>query len=145
MDIFHKNDKIEQSYFLKCRASVFSLWVDDAGRKYQSYILILVPEMNDQAAKFFDAWLPEDSDKHYELAGYIQAPIASNARLSVHRRNDRCEKHHLTVMSRGVADEIQKYALDKVINVEIFPSSRELESLESKETSGDFTKIRELY
>ena len=145
MDIFHKNDKIEQEYFLKCRASVVSLWVDDAGRKYESKILILVPEMNDQAARFFDAWLPEDADKHYELAGYIRAPIASKARLSIQRRNDRCDKHHLTVMSKGVADEIEKFALDKVLSVEIFPSSRELESLESKETSGDFTKIRELY
>lgn len=145
MDEFYKNEKIEQTYHLKCRARVFSLWVDDAGRKYQSKILILVPEMNDQAARFFDAWLPDEADKHYELAAYIELPIASMARLSVHRRNDRCEKHHLTVMSKGVAEEIEKYALNKVINVETYPSSKELESLGSKETSGDFTKIKELY
>lgn len=145
MDEFYKTEKIEQTYFLKCSPKTFKVWVDDAGRKYQSTILILIPEMNDQAARFFDAWLPEDSDKHYELAAYIQAPIASSARLSIHRRNDRCEKHHLTVMSKGVAEEIEKFAMERIINVEILPASQELESLGSKETSGDFTKVKELY
>lgn len=144
-DMFYKDDATERTYVLKCRPAIFKVWVEDAGRKYQSTILLLVPEVNDQCVQFFNAWLPEDAQTHFELGAFIHPPIASPARLSVHRRNERSPNHHLTVMSRGVAEEIEKFAMNKVLTVDILPASQELASLDSKETSGDYTKVKELY
>lgn len=140
-DAFHKEDPTERKYILKCRPQVKKLWVEDAGRKYQSTIMILVPEHNDQCSQFFSAWLPDEVSEHYEMGSYIHSPVMSPARLSIHRRNENCSEHHLTVMSKGVADEIEKYMMNKVLTVEILPASMELESLNSKESNNDYTRL----
>lgn len=133
----------ELEYFLKCKIQKFIKHVKDNDKTYTRELVILVPEHNDAASSFFRAWLPDTREEYFELVAQMPYPIDSIARLSIHRGpNEKCEKHHLFVMSKGVEELIlQNNLIDKTIHVKILPESQDEQHDQVRDSSGDFDLV----
>lgn len=103
----------ERRYFLTCKVAIVRFSYQDGQttdeRQQEDEIALLVPEQSSQTDKFLDTWLPADREGHFELAGFIDEPVGSPVRLSIHRKGTHnCDKHHLFVMSPGVEQDLKE-------------------------------------
>jgi hypothetical protein len=120
--------KTKRKYVLKC-------WI----RKYRGQAqqglqgglseydaVLLIPEINDQSGKFFDAWLPDPLESNtVEIVASMPHPVNSGCRLSVHRMDERCPaRHYLFVMSKGVED-ILKHLDGQKIMITVRPETED--------------------
>lgn len=132
----------ERTFQLKCKVVVKEISVVDDDRKFTRRVVLLVPEDNDQRSMFLATWLPDTAEQHYELVGFVKSPIDSPARLSVHRRNQRHDNHHLFMMSKGVEEIILENRLEgKFLDVTILPASMD-EAADDMKDTGNEHRIR---
>lgn len=98
--------------------------------KYERKMVILIPEINDECIRFFNAWLPETTNDYYEIVSTIGAPIHSPCRLSVHRAPHAYsqEKHFLFVMSKGCEDDLLRFPEGRMMTLSVLPQSEDQEA-----------------
>jgi hypothetical protein len=139
-----------RNYVVRAKVVVKEIQFEDyqsTGRFMNSRKMVFLVPVSGQMTAFFDAWLPEFSREedaakraaghlfHFnEVVGRIEHPIHGLARLAVMRGNERCEKHHLFMMSYGLSLLMIEQNLDgQEIEIEILPENAdELADLASK-------------
>lgn len=132
IEFIDPQDKAErETYTLKCKVVVKEIpYVDEQSKENvqrTDQMVFLVPEQSTQMELFFFAWLPEDPDTHHEIAMKAGHPVYGYFKGAVMRRNDRCNQHHIFVMSRG-AEEDLKMIKDKFLVVEVLPKDQEYQA-----------------
>lgn len=125
------DDLTEREYNLKCKLKFFRKTVHDPhtnkGQPYERKMCLLIPQESDERVRFLVAWLPEVESEYFELGAYIGSPVDSPCRLSVHRPNEKSDKPHLFVMTKGVEDILIKFKEDSILNVKTLPASNDSE------------------
>lgn len=103
----------DKKYHLLARTKFVEKTVieEELKTQYVRRMVILIPDLNDEAMRFFRAWLPETTEDYYEVVAELGAPVHSPCRLSVHRKphpysND---YHFLFVMTKGVEDDLLQF------------------------------------
>lgn len=136
------DDLTERTYHLRCKTKFFKKSVHEnirgIDKHYERTMVLLVPQESDERTKFLTAWLPETEGEYYEVSAFISMPVDSPARLSVHRRDQKCTTHYLFVMSKGVEDILLKFKEGTTINVQINPASQDAEADFAKDAEHNF-------
>jgi len=129
-------------FILKTKVKFFEKWVDDHGRRYFRKMALLIPELNDEARLFFNKWLPDTSEEHYELVALIPS-VNSPSRLSIHRGGDqKSEKHYLFVMSKGVEEDLIKFFKEgDTVMVHVLPEEADEQADQMRDSDGNFDLV----
>lgn len=122
----------ERRYVLKCKTKFFRKSVNEningKQKSYERKLVLLIPQDNDQRTRFLMAWLPDTTQDYYEVSTFISRPVDGPARMSVHRADDRSDRHYLFVMSVGAEEVLAKLAEGSLINVEVMKGSEDSEA-----------------
>lgn len=108
-----QEEMLKRDYHLKCKIIVKDISYDDEQskgvQKITEKMVFLKPYESTQRTMFFNAWLPETKEEHFELACTAPYPIDGFFKASIHRVDDRfTEGHYLFVMSRGAEEDFKK-------------------------------------
>ena len=125
-----ENDLTQRRYHLTCKTRFFKKTVVDnlpGGnvKRYERTLVFLIPQESDERSRFLSAWLPDTTKDYYEMSSFISSPVDSPSRLSVHRADQRCEKHYLVVMSKGVEDILIKMKEGTTLSVQVLKASED--------------------
>ncbi len=134
------DDPTQRRYTLRCALRFYNTTIrEQVGGKdlqYSRKLAFLLPQESDERSRFLSAWLPDQIDEHFEIAGFIRPPIDSPVRLSVFRGPDkRCERHYLMVMSKGVEDILVRLREGSEILLTTFAAHEESEADHARDTS----------
>ena len=159
-----KLDGTEREYNIKCKIKVIKhFFFEEADGKYhETTSVFLIPDFEaGETAMFLNAWLPDSSTvcldcsnsnlmfemktcpkcqskrihtPHSEVATFLPYPVNSPCRMAVMRKNNRCNQHHLFVMSSGVEDDLRRMD-GKSIYVKCFPGTEDVVADSAKDIS----------
>ena len=143
----NESDLTQRRYFLRCKTKFFHKTVVDElpGGKIKRYdrtLVFLIPEESDERTRFLSAWLPETSEDHYELTGFINYPVDAPSRLSIHRADSRNDRHYLLVMSKGAEDVLLRVKEGSLIQLQVFKASEDQEADFAPDTEYDFEVVQ---
>lgn len=128
-----EQDLTHRRYKLKCKLKFYQTTVtgdvSNKGKSYERRLALLIPQEGDERSRFLTAWLPEVEGEYYEMSGFIDHPVDSPVRLSIHRRDKKSpESHYLFVMSKGVEDILQRCREGQLLSVTTFSAAEEDEA-----------------
>lgn len=132
MELYDPKQKSCQTrYHLLCKVVVKDCTYEDQQSTGNSIIseklVFLIPEYNDQATRFFNAWMPETLEGYQEIGCEMGHPLYSAFRAALYRVstfNSSLRENHIFVMSKG-AEEILKRLDNQMVNVEILGEQEE--------------------
>ena len=144
-------DVTQRFYRLTCYVKAFSKRVDDFNGvknvSYNTLIVCLVPEKNDEFFRFHHAWVPENQNETPEVVGEISHPYSPYARLAVRMGGDLNNKlggfdgPYLFVMTTGMAQYLASKKSNERIAVKILPEGDESLADFSVDAEGDFDLV----
>jgi len=119
----------EKHYFLKCKVHIVKVCYEDYQSKgnlgtVEEDMVFLEPEINTEATRFYNAWLPDSLEEAAEIGISMGYPVFGMFRACVRRFHKDFKRPHIFVMSRG-AEEIFKHLKLKNIEVEVMGASEE--------------------
>jgi len=115
-------------------------------------VIMLDPETTTEAARFFTAWLPDESDvrltewgekvpPHSEIGMRLGHPVNGFVRGALYRGTQLLPKHHIFVMSKRAEDLLQNYVGQK-IRVTVLGEKEFDEAYEAKaETKSPYSDV----
>lgn len=133
------NDLTQKEYNLKCLVLVKHMSAQQGltPGAAEFNAVILVPEINDEAIRFLNAWCPEVENEHFEFAAFLKAPINLPTRLSIHLPDRLYSKSpYLFVMSKGI-EEILVNLNGRIINIQTLKASADSEADETAEPGSE--------
>jgi len=141
------NDPTQRRYNLKCTIKFFSTTVRDqmpsgVVKTYERTLVFLIPQESDERTRFLSAWLPDTSDEYHEVTAFIAHPVDAPVRLSVHRSDNRSNRHYLTVMSKGAEDVLLKMREGQSISIQVLKASEDSEADFAPDTEYNFEVLQ---
>lgn len=127
------DDPTEKPYHLVCVLRFIQKSVNEVvgqslrSQSYERKMCILIPDESDQRTDFMSAWLPDTSKEYYEIGAYIAYPVDSPCRMSIHRADEKSDRHYLFVMTKGVEDILVKLKEGSRISLKVMPASHDEE------------------
>lgn len=142
-----ESDLTQRRYHLSCKTRFYTKTVEDVlpggvTKRYERTLVLLIPQESDERSRFLSAWLPETTQDYYEVSSFISSPVDSPSRLSIHRADERCEKHYLVVMSKGVEDILVRLREGTTINIQVLKASEDSEADFAPDTEYNFEVVQ---
>jgi hypothetical protein len=142
----------ERIYNLTAKVVAFKKKVDDfdgtKATSYESLMVCLVPEHNDEFARFAAAWMPQALGEYTEIVTMVaNHPVSPFARMSVHAGGDKnnalgvFQGPYLFVMTTGMAQYLARKKNGQRIAVKVVPEQNDDLADQAADAEGDFDLI----
>ena len=141
----------QRIFRLTCYVRAFSKLVEDFDGKqkvsYNTLMVCLIPERNDEFFRFYHAWVPENPDESPETAVEIPNPFSPYAKVAIRCGGDLnntlggFDGPYLFVMSKGMAQYLASKKDGQRIVVKVLPEADEALADHSYDGEGNYDLI----